>query len=324
MHYRKDIYTEYNDFLWIEKTYSINEDVIRRDYTANAIYYNIFNNKYIDPLNGIVDINNWIINAIWNFEKRIKEDPLRIIRIYKLIIKYNFKMSNEIIEWLKNNLLLLSRVHYIKWLNFIFELIKNDLFFNFYNLYWYYNWNKLLSFNWMEKSINLKIIMQEILGIKAKDLNNINSAILLYEWVNKDINILTYFEIENKYSAQQIKSLFLYYEKFIDNYNKYHISMNKDNNKNMLHNLWNFIFNNETNLFKSKNDYILFFDLLYKLWKIDGSDFLLLNRFFKKNSIIFKSHIHINNKMIEYIKSLWYKNINQWLFDIYIKNNIII
>lgn len=55
------------------------DDLSRRDYTQNAIFFNEIKG-IVDPFNGVGDINNKIIRCVGNADIRLKEDALRILR----------------------------------------------------------------------------------------------------------------------------------------------------------------------------------------------------------------------------------------------------
>lgn len=73
---------------------SIEEDYVRRDFTINAIY---MNDKFevIDPSNGMEDLKNKIIRFIGDPEKRIFEDPLRILRAQRFAKKLGFELEDK-------------------------------------------------------------------------------------------------------------------------------------------------------------------------------------------------------------------------------------
>ena len=70
-------------------TKSIKEDLARRDFTINSMAFNP-SVGLIDPFGGINDINDGIIRAVGNAEKRFKEDGLRILRAVRFSAKFNF------------------------------------------------------------------------------------------------------------------------------------------------------------------------------------------------------------------------------------------
>ncbi len=73
---------------------TVDEDYVRRDFTINAIYIDE-DFKVIDPSNGLEDLNNKLIRFIGNPEKRIKEDPLRILRAKRFANKLGFKIEEN-------------------------------------------------------------------------------------------------------------------------------------------------------------------------------------------------------------------------------------
>ena len=73
---------------------SLKEDYLRRDFTINAIYKDI-NGKIYDPANGRKDLKHKLIRFIGDPEKRIEEDPLRILRAKRFAAKLGFKFEPE-------------------------------------------------------------------------------------------------------------------------------------------------------------------------------------------------------------------------------------
>ena len=88
---------EYIDFRHpnkIKYVKEIEKDYVRRDFTINAIYMDE-SFKIIDPSNGVEDLNKGIIRFIGDPEKRIKEDPLRILRAERFETKLNFIIEDK-------------------------------------------------------------------------------------------------------------------------------------------------------------------------------------------------------------------------------------
>ena len=59
---------------------TIKDDVMRRDFSINSLFYNILNHTIIDIVGGIDDIKNKIIRCNGNPVDRFNEDRLRILR----------------------------------------------------------------------------------------------------------------------------------------------------------------------------------------------------------------------------------------------------
>lgn len=72
---------------------SIEGDLKARDFTINSIAQNIGTGEYIDPLNGIEDINRKVIRL--TSEKALEEDPVRMLRAVRLSGRLGFEVENE-------------------------------------------------------------------------------------------------------------------------------------------------------------------------------------------------------------------------------------
>ena len=66
---------------------SIEEDAIRRDFTANALYYNPATEEILDFHNGVADIKAGILRMIGDPATRYAEDPVRMLRAVRLSAK---------------------------------------------------------------------------------------------------------------------------------------------------------------------------------------------------------------------------------------------
>lgn len=74
----------------------IGEDVWRRDFTVNALYYDIENFSVIDYVNGWQDIHDRKLRLIGDTETRFREDPVRMLRAIRFAAKLNFTIDDEI------------------------------------------------------------------------------------------------------------------------------------------------------------------------------------------------------------------------------------
>lgn len=98
---RKETY-EYNGALPNIIPSGIYDDLNRRDFTVNALAYDLCEQKLLDYFKGIDDINNKVIKKI--HKASYMEDPTRILRAVKYAVRYNFKLydENEIITCIKS------------------------------------------------------------------------------------------------------------------------------------------------------------------------------------------------------------------------------
>lgn len=74
---------------------AIDEDAERRDFTINALYYNVGNFKIYDFANGVEDIKQRQIKLIGDPETRYREDPVRMLRAVRFATKLDMKISQE-------------------------------------------------------------------------------------------------------------------------------------------------------------------------------------------------------------------------------------
>lgn len=88
----------------IQFTPSIEEDLLRRDFTINSLAYNIEKGEILDINNGIEDLNNSIIRAIGTPSKRFDEDALRLVRACRFASQLNFNIEESTYLAMSKNL----------------------------------------------------------------------------------------------------------------------------------------------------------------------------------------------------------------------------
>jgi poly(A) polymerase len=73
----------------------IDEDVWRRDFTINALYYNIADFSVWDYTTGMADIRARTLRLIGDPATRYREDPVRMLRAARLAAKLDFTIAPE-------------------------------------------------------------------------------------------------------------------------------------------------------------------------------------------------------------------------------------
>jgi poly(A) polymerase len=73
---------------------SIEEDALRRDFTANALYYAIDDFSVRDYAGGFEDIRHRTLRLIGDAERRYREDPVRMLRAVRLAAKLGFRIDD--------------------------------------------------------------------------------------------------------------------------------------------------------------------------------------------------------------------------------------
>lgn len=89
----------------VNHTYTIWDDLMRRDITINAVSLDLKGNV-IGIATSIDDIQKGIIRAV--SEDAFVEDPLRLLRAIRFAARFNFKMDERTLELIKKNAHLLS------------------------------------------------------------------------------------------------------------------------------------------------------------------------------------------------------------------------
>jgi len=74
---------------------SIEEDVWRRDFTANALYYNIADYSVWDYVDGVPDARARVLRLIGDPETRYREDPVRMLRAVRFAAKLDFSLHPD-------------------------------------------------------------------------------------------------------------------------------------------------------------------------------------------------------------------------------------
>lgn len=71
------------------------EDVRRRDFTINALFYNPATEEIIDYLDGFEDVMARRLSIIGEPEQRYREDPVRMLRAVRLAAKLNIQIDDR-------------------------------------------------------------------------------------------------------------------------------------------------------------------------------------------------------------------------------------
>jgi poly(A) polymerase len=74
---------------------TIEEDVWRRDFTVNALYYNIKDFSVVDYTGGMLDHQAAVLRLLGDPETRLREDPVRMLRAVRFAVKLGFSIHPE-------------------------------------------------------------------------------------------------------------------------------------------------------------------------------------------------------------------------------------
>jgi len=72
---------------------TLEQDVWRRDFTINALYYDIADHSVVDFTGGVEDLNKGQLHLIGDPENRYREDPVRMLRAVRFAAKLGFRID---------------------------------------------------------------------------------------------------------------------------------------------------------------------------------------------------------------------------------------
>lgn len=72
---------------------NLEQDAWRRDFTINALYYNIEDFSVVDYTGGMDDIEAGLLRVIGDPEQRFREDPVRMLRAVRFAAKIGFRID---------------------------------------------------------------------------------------------------------------------------------------------------------------------------------------------------------------------------------------
>ncbi len=82
-------------------TKDIMADATRRDFTCNAVYYDIKNDKFVDPLHGVQDIKNKVLKTTVSAKEVFSHDGLRLMRLARFYSELNFTVDLDTLNGAK-------------------------------------------------------------------------------------------------------------------------------------------------------------------------------------------------------------------------------
>ena len=102
--YRKDTYDKDSRKPEVKPTRDLDKDLSRRDFTINALAYDINKNEIIDPYSGLKDLSEGTIRTPDSPNISFSDDPLRMLRACRFISTHGFTPNNEVFEAIAKNL----------------------------------------------------------------------------------------------------------------------------------------------------------------------------------------------------------------------------
>ncbi len=174
----------------------------RRDFTMNALMYNVYSNTLLDFWSGEIDIKNRVIKII--NEQKFREDSLRVLRAMQFSARFKFKIDSKSIKIMQSIDLSDLSGERIFW---EFEKMFNATYLH-YGLYYFFKLKiakKLLNIN-----IKFKIFLKTAKELKKyfKNFNQKNYQFYFLYVLSKNLHInFTKIAKELNFSNIYIKTL---------------------------------------------------------------------------------------------------------------------
>ncbi len=118
---------------------TVEEDAERRDFTINAMYYNIADFSIHDYANGVQDLKEGVIRMIGDPETRYREDPVRMIRAIRFAAKLEMSIDDTTAKPIHQLCHLLSEVPSARLYEESIKLLQSGQGYQTYKLLRQYN-----------------------------------------------------------------------------------------------------------------------------------------------------------------------------------------
>jgi len=227
---------------------SLKEDLLRRDFSINALAKNTVTNEIVDYFNGLDDLKNKKIRVL--HKNSFIDDPTRIIRALKFSVRFNFELDNDTRK-LQDDYL--NNINYDMSYHRLKKELKETFSLNIEKAYEKFikeGIYKLLSehqkiprLNTSIESlikkyrpINTWLVYMGLFELKNFELNNEENAIIQQYNKIKELSLKSDIEIYKAFNSIPLESVLLYAltedleiaTKFLDNLSKINLEINGD------------------------------------------------------------------------------------------------
>ncbi len=100
---------------------TLDDDATRRDFTINALYYDLQKQLVIDFVGGIADLEREVVRTIGDPWERFREDPVRMLRAVRFASKLGFTIDSDALAATDE---LASSLHHVPPARMLDEVIK--------------------------------------------------------------------------------------------------------------------------------------------------------------------------------------------------------
>lgn len=153
----------------------IDQDAIRRDFTVNALYYNIKDFTILDFVDGLSDLQQRRLRVIGDPEVRFREDPVRLIRAIRLAAKVGLELDAAIIKAIPASQQLLSHISPARLFDEMLKIIMSG--------------NASTIFLWLQRYHVLDFLMPEVHKALQQDPEHYSEKMINLALKNTDVRL---------------------------------------------------------------------------------------------------------------------------------------
>lgn len=110
------------------------EDVLRRDFTINALFYDPTTHTVLDYVGGYQDIQHKLLRTIGDPYVRFKQDPVRMIRLLKFRARFGFEVDHKCERALQSCKEEILKSAPARVLEEVFKMLESGFSANFFSL----------------------------------------------------------------------------------------------------------------------------------------------------------------------------------------------
>jgi len=182
----------------------IEKDLERRDFTINAMAFEIKNAKFVDPQNGLSDLAVKKIKAVGKPELRFKEDYSRILRGLRFATELDFEIEDK--TWLNMK----KMVGYLNETAIPREVMAKEIVKSF-------KANPVKTFDLFEISGVFRVLMPEVLAMKdCPQPKNFHSEGNVWNHTRLTLEKLGGSEFKKEFGCQEISEELIFSSLFHD------------------------------------------------------------------------------------------------------------
>ncbi len=154
---------------------TVEDDAVRRDFTVNALYYNIKDFSVVDYAGGVEDLEAGVLRLIGDPDVRYREDAVRMLRAVRFAAKLGFRIHPEAEEPISELGHLLQDIAAARLFEEVLKLFMGGSAVQSYELLAHYNL--------------LQYLFPQTAEALAQDQNGIFHALILRAMENTDARI---------------------------------------------------------------------------------------------------------------------------------------